>query len=114
MLALVVPVLLGWSLLAWETRVRANASYDAYKFISVFYPGLLAGLCCWLAAVRQSSRWVQGGAGLILAAIVMANVWVGGGFPTADGNSAFSGPPPSGRADPAGTGSPHCLVEHVD
>jgi len=47
-LALTVPVLVGWGLLVWEARTRANASYDAYKLLGVFFPGLLAGMCFWL------------------------------------------------------------------
>ncbi len=73
-LALVVPVLAGWALLAWESRVRANASYDAFKLFSVFYPGLLVGLCCWVPAAsraRPALRWSAAGLlGLLLAANV--------------------------------------------
>jgi hypothetical protein len=47
-LALTLPVLAGWGLLVWEARTRANASYDAYKLLAVFFPGVLAGLTCWL------------------------------------------------------------------
>lgn len=43
--ALVLPVAVGWIILAWESLARTNASYDAFKLLSVFYPGLLAGLC---------------------------------------------------------------------
>lgn len=46
--ALVLPVAAGWTILAWESLTRANASYDAFKLISVFYPGLLAGVCAGL------------------------------------------------------------------
>jgi hypothetical protein len=46
--ALVLPVVMGWTILAWESLSRTNASYDAFKIISVFYPGLLAGLCTGL------------------------------------------------------------------
>jgi hypothetical protein len=47
--ALVLPVAAGWTLLAWESLTRTNASYDAFKLLSVFYPGLLAGLFAVLA-----------------------------------------------------------------
>jgi len=73
-LALVVPVVFGWYLLVRETPVRANASYDAYKLIAVFYPGLLAGLGCWLVAVRPAGRGVRFGAAVVLAVILAANV----------------------------------------
>jgi len=57
-LALVLPVLGGWGLLVWEAQTRANASYDAFKLFSVFYPGLLAGLAGGLAVVGTArSRW---------------------------------------------------------
>ena len=46
--ALVLPIVGGWTILAWESLTRTNASYDAFKVISVFYPGLLAGLCAGL------------------------------------------------------------------
>jgi hypothetical protein len=49
--ALVLPVAAGWTILAWESLTRANASYDAFKLISVFYPGLLVGLCAGLVLV---------------------------------------------------------------
>ena len=60
-LALVLPVLGGWGLLVWEAQTRANASYDAFKLFSVFYPGLLAGLAGGLAVAGQArSRWWRG------------------------------------------------------
>jgi hypothetical protein len=73
-LALTLPVLAGWGLLVWEARTRANASYDAFKLLSVFYPGVLVGLTCWLAVpVRPAVRR----AGLVLALLVLAaNGWV--------------------------------------
>ncbi len=67
-LALVLPVVAGWGLLAWETRVRTNASYDAYKILSVFYPGLLAGMACWLAV---AGRWL---ASALLALLLAVNL----------------------------------------
>lgn len=77
-LALTLPVLAGWGLLAWEVRTRANASYDAYKLLSVFYPGLLVGLTCWLA-IPARPAWRR--AGLVLALLVVAaNGWVAGQF----------------------------------
>ena len=73
-LALTLPVLAGWGLIGWEVRTRANASYDAYKLLSVFYPGLLVGLTCWLAI---PARPVWRRAGLLLALLVLAaNGWV--------------------------------------
>lgn len=54
--ALVLPVAAGWSILAWESLGRANASYDAFKLISVFYPGLLGGLLAGLVLGGKSPR----------------------------------------------------------
>lgn len=71
--AFVLPVAAGWAILLWESRTRANASYDAFKIISVFLPCLLAGLCVWLGFAR---RWVYGIAGLL----VIANLWTGLAF----------------------------------
>jgi hypothetical protein len=79
-LALVLPVMAGWSLLAAESRMRPNASYDAYKLISVFLPGLIAGLLSWLAAVRWRSWDVKIGAAVLLGFMLAANLVVGGHF----------------------------------
>ena len=69
--ALVLPVLAGWGLLVWEARTRANASYDAFKLFSVFYPELLAGLTCWLGAAWPARQiWLRR-AGLALVALVL-------------------------------------------
>jgi hypothetical protein len=49
-LSLCVPVLIGYGyLLLRGARLGTNASYDAYKLLSVFYPGVLAALCVWLS-----------------------------------------------------------------
>ena len=81
-LALVLPVVVGWGLLAWESRVRANATYDAYKLLAVFYPGLLAGLVCWLTVAGQRL------AGVVLTLVLAANLWV-----AVDFRQAMSNPP---------------------
>lgn len=73
-LALVLPVVAGWGLLAWETRVRANASYDAYKLLAVFYPGLLAGLVCWLVVIGRRLG------GVLLTLVLAANLWMAADF----------------------------------
>lgn len=65
-LALVLPVVAGWGVLAWESRVRSNASYDAYKILAVFFPGLLAGLLAWLAVAGR--RFAAAVLTLLLAA----------------------------------------------
>jgi hypothetical protein len=58
MAALVAVPLAGYFYLTWRGRtLGTNASYDAYKVIAVFYPGLLAGLCGWLAWVADRRPW---------------------------------------------------------
>jgi hypothetical protein len=75
-LALTLPVLGGWSLLAWEAQSRANASYDAYKLLGVFYPGLLLGLTCGLAApVRPALRRLALGLALLALAANVHVAW---------------------------------------
>jgi len=54
--ALVLPVILGWTVLAWASLARTNASYDAFKLISVFYPGLLAGLGAGLVLSQKNLK----------------------------------------------------------
>lgn len=54
--ALVLPVVLGWTILAWASLTRTNASYDAFKLISVFYPGLLAGLGAGLVLSQKNLK----------------------------------------------------------
>lgn len=77
-LALVLPVLAGWGLLAWETRIRANASYDAFKLLSVFYPCVLAGLAAGWVILGESLRAAGRGIGLAALLLVLAaNGWVG-------------------------------------
>jgi hypothetical protein len=67
----VLPVLAGWGLLVWEARTRANASYDAFKLFSVFYPELLVGLTCWLAVVWPARQaWLRR-TGLGVVALVL-------------------------------------------
>lgn len=72
--ALFVPILAGWSVLAWESRVRVNASYDAYKLVSVFFPGVLASFVCWLSAARDRGFKFKCLAGLALACSVWASL----------------------------------------
>lgn len=73
--AFVLPVAAGWALLMWESRTRANASYDAFKILSVFLPGLLAGLCAWLAYARgAATKWVAATCVAVLAVNLAAGV----------------------------------------
>jgi len=55
---LTVPALLGYGYLNLRGVLRGtNASYDAYKLFSVFYPGMLAALCFWTTLGRGGRRW---------------------------------------------------------
>jgi hypothetical protein len=46
---LTVPILIGYVYLEWRGAAKGtNASYDAYKLLAVFYPGLLASFAMWL------------------------------------------------------------------
>lgn len=74
--ALTVPVLVGWAILAWEARTRTNASYDAYKLLAVFQPGLLIGLFCGLAAAQRGSRTTQRVASLCAILVLVGNLVV--------------------------------------
>jgi hypothetical protein len=60
----VLTVAGGWAVLAWESRTRPNASYDAYKVIMVFLPLLLPALLlgCGAAGFGRWSRWIWAGA----------------------------------------------------
>lgn len=71
-LALVVPVVAGWLLIVWEAQTRANASYDAFKLLSVFHPGLLAALMGWLGLIRRDCAVWRRAAGLGLVLLVLA------------------------------------------
>ncbi len=75
--ALVVPVLAGWSLLAWESQVRANASYDAYKLVGVFLPSLLTGLLSWLAVAWRGGVAARTFTATTVVALIAANLLVG-------------------------------------
>jgi hypothetical protein len=86
--SLVLPVIFGWCLLAWEARVRTNASYDAYKLLAVFYPGLLAGLCCWVVPASHAQRGIKWAAGGLLGLLIFAN-----GLVALDFHREMSNPP---------------------
>lgn len=67
-------VLGGWAMLVWESRGRENASYDAFKVVTVFLPLLLPVLLGWWAFATGKWRWV---AGLGLAAVIAGNAPAG-------------------------------------
>lgn len=65
--ALVLPVLAGWAVVAGEARTRPNASYDAFKLLMVFYPGLLAGL--FALVTEAGGRWTAGAVATLLVGL---------------------------------------------
>jgi hypothetical protein len=68
-----VPILAGYGYLQWRGAVHGtNASYDAYKLLSVFYPGILAVMCWWLKGERSASAWQRGAVGVLLALVLAA------------------------------------------
>jgi len=69
-LCLTMPPLLAYGYLQLRgVLLGTNASYDAYKVLAVFYPGLLAGLLYWVTLDAPGwRRWlVVTGGGLVLA-----------------------------------------------
>ncbi|MEO7413853.1 MAG: hypothetical protein ABIZ81_10890, partial [Opitutaceae bacterium] len=56
-LCLSIPVLIGYAYLQIRgARLGTNASYDAYKLFSVFYPGILAAICYWVTLTSSRNR----------------------------------------------------------
>ncbi|HTZ21352.1 MAG TPA: hypothetical protein VMC06_10760 [Opitutaceae bacterium] len=67
---LAVPVLIGYGFLNLRgVQLGTNASYDAYKLFSVFFPGLLVALCYWvtLAPASPGARRLVLGFALLVA-----------------------------------------------
>jgi hypothetical protein len=51
-----VPVMFGYAFLEWRgARLGTNASYDAFKLLTVFYPLLLPAFCWWIT-LRWSAQ----------------------------------------------------------
>jgi hypothetical protein len=74
-LCLTVPILSGYLILLIQARAQGtNASYDAYKLLAAFYPGVLAGLCFWLVHLRSRRRLVVALTGAGAIALVGANL----------------------------------------
>ena len=78
-LALVLPVTVGWAWLAWQSRERPTASYDAYKLVSVFLPGLLAGLGAAFMPTGQSRR-TRGAMRAVMGALIGWSIFTAAGF----------------------------------
>ncbi len=68
LLALLVPPVVGYAFLYGRgAMLGTNASYDAYKLLSVFLPSLLVAAGAWLN-VRGGLRWI------LLALVIAGNV----------------------------------------
>lgn len=72
-LTFVLPVMGGYAYLLWRgARLDNNASYDAYKLFSVFYPVLLVGFCHWLFWLKARNPLLRAIAvGMMLVVTVM-------------------------------------------
>lgn len=74
--ALCGPILAGYAYLEWRGLARGtNASYDAYKLLAVFYPGMLAAFGAWLAFAGSANRLVRGGTVVVLALVLAGNLY---------------------------------------
>ncbi len=75
--AMTIPVLVGYAyLLARGAWLGTNASYDAYKLFSVFYPGVLAVSVVWMHGLSGGwrSRLVAGAMAVVVLAGNVASV----------------------------------------
>ncbi len=73
--ACTLPIFFGyWLLLREEQRLHDNASYDAYKLFTVFYPGILVSLCLWMRAGWRAGRVTRLGVILLWVIVLVANV----------------------------------------
>lgn len=74
-LACLLPVLAGYAFLEWRgIRLGSNASYDAYKLLSVFYPVLLVTICHWLLWLKDRSSLLRGLALLMIVIVTVMNL----------------------------------------
>ncbi|MBS0662663.1 MAG: hypothetical protein JSR48_05320 [Verrucomicrobia bacterium] len=72
-IALVVPVMAGYAFLEVRGVVRGtNASYDAYKILAVFFPGLLVAAAAWTRLAGSAARPLRLLAWLCVAGFTVA------------------------------------------
>jgi hypothetical protein len=73
--ALSLPILIGCAYLQWRGAVLGtNASYDAYKLLAVFFPGVLAASMVWLRGL--DTRWRAAAiCGAVLVAVAHLQVY---------------------------------------
>ncbi len=60
-IAVTVPVLAGYAFLQWRgAHFGTNASYDAFKVFTVFYPVMLPAFCWWITLrwSRRLTEWI--------------------------------------------------------
>ncbi|ATC64716.1 hypothetical protein CMV30_12520 [Nibricoccus aquaticus] len=69
-----VPILMGYGFLQLRgAKLGTNASYDAYKLLAVFYPGILGAMCYWLSLWRAKSVVLKGTVVALLATVLAFN-----------------------------------------
>lgn len=72
-LCLTIPPLLAYGYLNLRgVRLGTNASYDAYKILAVFYPGVLAGLLYWVTL--DGRGWRRAAVAVAGAAVLALNL----------------------------------------
>ena len=82
-LAMMLPVIAGYAYLELRgALLGTHASYDAYKLLAVFFPGLLCGLCVWTSLARSRQPWQRWAARLGVVGITAANLVLADQFST--------------------------------
>ena len=70
-----LPIFFGyWWLLREDAHQHDNASYDAYKLLTVFYPGILISLCLWVRAAAGAGPTVRVGTAFLWAVLLVVNL----------------------------------------
>lgn len=70
-----IPALCGYAYLAWRgEQLGTNASYDAYKLLAVFFPGVLATALVWLEMRRGAglAQMLLRSAGVVAVGVALA------------------------------------------
>jgi hypothetical protein len=79
---LALPALIGYGYLNLRgIQLGTNASYDAYKILAVFYPGLLPAVACWAAWGLKAGNPMRGlvlGAMAVVLAGNLRSAWLFG------------------------------------
>jgi len=73
--AFIVPVMAGYGYLEWRgAHLNNNASYDAYKLFSVFYPVTIVAFFCWLTWLQARSSLLRGLAIAMICLVTVLNL----------------------------------------